>query len=315
MTTGICGKNSGLEAIWLTIRFAGNRRRNHVTASSTIDGLKRLPIREATRRSNPLPMLPNIAFAEPSRGRQTADTATDEPEAAVARQSAQLPAFAPLLDDIEIAGWSSHRRLLSGNFHDWLMLDGRVILVMVGQAVGPAPLDATEAALVAQSAWATIRAHALHVRDAGQLVTIASRSLWPVPNAAVQASVAIALVDTAEGQASLAMAGDCLAWRIRAALTERLALDQPMLGAAADFTYASQSVQLALRERLVLVADDPLSRAPKLPPAIASGFARLDAESHRRMMATDAVALVRRQYERGAEDLRPAASVVAVRRR
>jgi hypothetical protein len=33
------------------------------------------------------------------------------------------------------------------------------------------------------------------------------------------------------------------------------------------------------------------------------------------MLAADAVGLVRREYERGAEDSRPAASMVAVRRR
>jgi hypothetical protein len=226
-----------------------------------------------------------------------------------------LPAFAPLLDDLEIAGWSSHRRRLSGNYHDWLMLEGRVILVSVGQAVGPEPIDPTEAALVTQSAWATIRAHAHHVRDAGDLLSMTARSIWPMPNAAVQASVAVALVDTSEGKASVAMAGDCLAWRIRAACCEQLATHQPMLGGAADFTYASQLVQLSLRERLLLVADNPLRRLPKLPSSIAASFARLDAESHRRMLAADAVALVRRHYERGAEDARSPASIVAVRRR
>jgi hypothetical protein len=234
---------------------------------------------------------------------------------AVARQIRQVPAFAPLLDELEIAGWSSHRRRLSGNFHDWLMLEGRLILVGVGQAVGPEPLDATESALVAQSAWATIRAHAHHVRDAGELLSMAARSLWPMPNAAVQAAVAVALVDTAEGHASVAMAGDCLAWRIRAAFSEQLVFNQPTLGSAADFTYASQPVQLSLRERLLLVADNPLRRAAKLPAAIATTFARLDAETHRRMLAADAVALVRRQCERGAEEARSPASVVAVRRR
>ena len=57
---------------------------------------------------------------------------------AVARMSGQLPAFAPLLEELEIAGWSSHRGSLSGNFHDWLLLEGRMILVAVGQAVGRA---------------------------------------------------------------------------------------------------------------------------------------------------------------------------------
>jgi hypothetical protein len=293
-----------------------------VTGSIAIDDVARAKTREAGRRTNPLRFAPAVpvpalpadggtAIAETIHGAEGAG----EIAAAVARQTGQLPAFAPLLDDLEIAGWSSHRRLLSGNFHDWLMLEGRMMLVMAGQVIGPERLDAIEAALVAQSAWATIRAHAHHERDAGQLLTSAARSLWPTPNAAVQASVAVALIDTAEGRASLAMAGDCLAWRIRAACTEQLTLDQPALGGAADFTYASQFVQLSLRERLLLVADNPQRRAPKLPASIASTFARLDAESHRRMLATDAVGLVRRHYEVGADDSRPAASVVAVRRR
>jgi hypothetical protein len=53
-----------------------------------------------------------------------------------------------------------------------------------------------------------------------------------------------------------------------------------------------------------------------LASKIASSFARLDAESHRRMMAADAVDLVRGQYNEQAEDeMLTSASIVAVRRR
>ena len=68
--------------------------------------------------------------------------------------------------------------------------------------------------------------------------------------------VAVALVDTTGGNASVALAGDCLAWRVRAATCERLAIHQPPVGTASTFNYLSQSFQLALRERLILVADD-----------------------------------------------------------
>jgi hypothetical protein len=190
-----------------------------------------------------------------------------------------------------------------------------LILVAVGQAVGPESLDATEAALVAQATWATVRAHAQHVRDAGNLLSIAARSLWPAQNSTVQAAMAIALVDTAEGHATLAMAGSCLAWRIRASASEQLAFNQPMLGEATDFTYRSQLVQLSLRERLLLVADNPQRRPAKLPTSIAADFASLDAETHRRMPATDAVALVRRNFEQATDEPQPPASIVAVRRR
>lgn len=239
---------------------------------------------------------------------------------AAARQLCQLPDFAPLLEEIEVAGWSSHRRRLSGNFHDWMLLaDGRV-LVVVGQAIGPDSTDQMEAALASQAAWATIRAHALHVRDAGPLLSLAARSLWPLPGATQFAAVAVALVDSAGGRASVAVAGGCLVWRVRAATTESLSDRQPALGASPDFAYRSHDLELSLRERLILVADQPAHRARKGLPSIESAFTRLDAQSHRRMTAADAVALVREEFNdeisgESESDLPMSASIVAVRRR
>ena len=286
-----------------------------MAASSTIDDYTQFHTREPGRRSNPLRPLPaDIAQCLAAQAAPV-DRAATPRATAVARRNAQLPGFAPLLEELEIAGWSSHRRFLGGNFHDWLLLEGCGVLVTVGQAVGPEPFDPTEAALVGQAAWAAIRAHAYHTRDAGTLLSLASRSLWPIPNAGLQASVAVALLDCAGGHANVAMAGDCLAWTVRAATSEQLAICQPPLGSAADFTYPSQSVQLSLRERLLLVADDPQRRSAKLASSIAASFAQLDAESHRRMLAADAVGLVRRHYERAADEAQSPASIVAVRRR
>jgi Stage II sporulation protein E (SpoIIE) len=288
-----------------------------VATASTVQNRKN--VRESGRGTNP----PRAGVAE-SAVRAAGGQAKQSERAAgrqavsaagAGRRNAQLPGFAPLLEELEIAGWSSHRKLLGGNFHDWMLLDGRGVLVMVGQAVGTAAGDSIESALVAQAAWSAVRAHALHTRDAGMLLSLASRSLWPAPNAGATAAVAIALIDNAEGHGSLAMAGDCLAWTVRAATTEQIATCQPPLGAAGDFTYRSQPVQLSLRERLVLVADDPQRRDAKLPIAVEASFAQLDAESHRRMVAADAVALVRPHFEAGAEDSHGPASIVAVRRR
>ncbi len=229
------------------------------------------------------------------------------------RLRAQLPAFAPLLEELEIAGWSESRSRADGNFHDWLLLGSDRLLVMVGHAAGLESGDPTEPALVTQAAWTAIRAHALHTRDAGKLLSLAGQSLWPAPAATVHAHLAVAMIDTLEGHASLAIAGDCLAWKIRAASSEQIAIRQPALGAAADCTYLAHSVELALRERLILVADNPHDRPPKLATSIAATFARLDAETHRRMLATDAVTLLRCHYEQFAT--RSPASIAAVRRR
>lgn len=241
------------------------------------------------------------------------------PGAAAVRQSAQLPAFAPLLEELEVAGWSSHRRLLSGNFHDWSLLDNRTLLVMAGQAVVTATcetFDPIESALLAQGAWASIRSHAQHAADAGTLLSLAARSLWCNVSSELQVAMAIALLELEGGHASVAVAGDCPAIRIRAAGCDPVASRQPMLGAVADFSYLSHSVELSLRERIVLIADDPRQRPAKLMARIAASFARLDAETHRRMLASDAISVVRQEFEPlSANSARPAASIVAVRRR
>jgi len=104
--------------------------------------------------------------------------------------------------------------------------------------------------------------------------------------------------------------------KIRATGSEPIAVNQLALGADCEFIYPSHSIQLSLRDRIVLVADEPARRPAKLSAKIAGSFSRLDAESHRRMMATDAVGLVRELYdERSEEDSRPSTSIVAVRRR
>jgi hypothetical protein len=233
---------------------------------------------------------------------------------AAERQRAQLPPFAPLLEELEVAGWSSHRRLLSSNFHDWMLLGRNRLLVTAGHAAVPEPADPIEAALVSQAAWAAVRAHALHASDAGAILSLASQTLWAAP-AATLASVAVALVDITGGMITVALAGDCLAWRVRAATCERLAIHQPPVGSAPSFSYLSQSFQLALRERLILVADDSFHRRPKVELSLAVRFSHLDAETHRRMAATDAVAIVREIYGTDDTEPTPSASIVAVRRR
>jgi hypothetical protein len=236
--------------------------------------------------------------------------------AAVRRQRFQLPTHAPLLEEIELAGWSSHRQTLSGNFHDWLLLDDGRLLVTVGRTVGTELCDPIEAALVAQATWTAIRAHARHTSDAGTLLSLAARTLWPLPDAQQQTEAAVALMDTVGGRVSVAVAGDCLAWRVRAATCEPLGEQQPPLGTSNSFAFRSYEFELCLRERLVLVADNPLLRTEKLVAAIESDFTHLDAETHRRMAAPEALTLVRRRFEqRAQQDALAAVSLAVIRRR
>lgn len=239
--------------------------------------------------------------------------------AATSRQSAQFPAFAPLLEELEVAGWSSHRRMLSGNFHDWVLLENHTLMVAVGQAVAMRSVelaDPVEAALVAQAAWATIRSQAYHTSDAGTLLSLAARSLWTNVGEHIQVEAAVAIIDLEGGHTSVAAAGDCLALRVQAGCCEQIAGRQPLLGAISDFTYLGYSVSLAMRERIVLMADDARRRPDNFMGKLSGSFAKLDGDAHRRMMAADAIAMVREERDQAAENgERAAASIVAVRRR
>jgi hypothetical protein len=190
-------------------------------------------------------------------------------------------------------------------------------MVMVGQAVATELADPMETALAAQSAATAIRAHAYHTADTGLLLALAARTLGSNPVMTNhQASVAVAIIDAVGGSASLAIAGQCLVWRVRAAKCEQAACDQPALGAETNFDYAGQDFALSLRERLLLLADHPNHRSPKFAATITANFRHLDAESHRRMTAADASEIARRQFEEHVEENPLAsASIIAVRRR
>jgi hypothetical protein len=219
------------------------------------------------------------------------------------------------LEETELAGWSSHRDLLGGSFHDWRLLEDGRVLVSVAQVAAMLPTDRLALALAAQATQTAIRAHALHTEDSGTLLQLAARTLG-LGDRDEHVSLVVALVDGVGGEVNLAIAGDCLVWRVRAARWEQLPCDQPPLGAETNFTYAAHEFALSLRERLLLVADNSAHRSARFATSLAGQFSRLDAESHRRMTATDALRFVQTRCEQEmAADSQASASVVAVRRR
>jgi hypothetical protein len=286
---------------------------SYTASSNTAVGLASTALRERVDRVRTTKSIYEGSETEAGRA------ATLSIAAGSTRQSAQFPAFAPLLEELEVAGWSSHRRMLSGNFHDWMMLENQTMMVVAGQAVAMRSVefaDPLEAAMVAQGAWATIRSQAHHASDAGTLLSLAARSLWTNVGENIQVEAAVAVVDLEGGHCSVAIAGDCLALRVQAGCCEQIAARQPMLGAISDFTYLGYSVSLAMRERIVLMADDARRRPVDMMAKLAGSFAKLDANAHRKLMAADAIAMVREERDQAAESgERAAASIVAVRRR
>ena len=138
------------------------------------------------------------------------------------------------MEETELAGWSSQRDFLAGSFHDWRLLDDGRVLVSVAQVAATMPSDRLTLALAAQAAQTAIRAHALHTEDAGTLLQLAARTLG-LGDTDEHVSLAVALVDGVGGEVNLAIAGDCLVWRVRAARWEQLPCDQPPLGVGKQF--------------------------------------------------------------------------------
>jgi hypothetical protein len=231
------------------------------------------------------------------------------------RDAMEGPPFASLLEETELAGWSSHRTCLGGGFHDWQLLEDGRVLAAVGQATATLPTDRLTLALAARAAQAAIRAHALHTDDAGRLLQFAARSL-DCGGEGIQLSLAVALVDGVGGEVNLAIAGDSFVWRVRASRWDQLPTDLPPLGAESSCPYAAEEFALSLRERLVLVADNPACRSARFASSVALRFGKLDAESHRRMTAGDALSIVQSTWERDATgNSRAAANIIAIRRR
>ena len=232
---------------------------------------------------------------------------------AIQRRRHQLPAFAPLLEEFEIAGWSSHRDELAGNFHDWLPLADGGVLVALGKAVESAASDPVDATLVAQSIWTAIRSHALHTGDAGTIVSLISKTWGSGSIGGAAASVAIGIVDPIGRRIHVAVAGHCLAIRVRAATCETLRTNGFPVGAQPATHYSCQQFELRPRERFVLFTAMNASAAMEIENSIGRHFVNVSAESHRKMTATETLKHLRRVVQNLGDTA--SASGLVVRRR
>jgi serine phosphatase RsbU (regulator of sigma subunit) len=216
---------------------------------------------------------------------------------AIQRRRNQLPSFAPLLEELEISGWSSHRDELAGNFHDWLPLEDGSVLVALGKAVESATGDPIDAALVAQSIWTAIRSHALHTDNAGTIASLVSKTWGSGSIGGAAASVAIAIVAPTGGRIHVAVAGHCLAIRVRAATCETLHTHGFPVGTQPATHYPCQQFELRPRERFVLFTAINASASMAIENSIGQHFSNVSAESHRKMTATETLKHLRSVVE------------------
>lgn len=202
------------------------------------------------------------------------------------------------LGELELGGWSQEQAA-GAALHDWATLaDGRLLLVAASVVETPGGGPA-ESALAGQAARVAARCHADaafhrgHRPSAGELMTHVADAVWQATPGGEGLSMALALVDREDCVGDYALAGGAVAMAVRASRTRVEATESAPVGWDRDERYASHRFELSLRERLVLSVSDPRAATPMRVDALADAYRGLSSETHRRMTADAAAALLR----------------------
>lgn len=228
------------------------------------------------------------------------------------------PTFPPesvLIAPVEAAAWSASHTVGLSASGCWELADGRLLALAAAAIDSPDSSSANQRSAVE---WLMEEAPQVAARseDAGLLLTLLNRRLQDSPLAGEGLAVGATIVDAPEnadaglgGRGTYAFAGPVIALSVRAASTESHAGDLVPLGwTEPQSAYASRPFELAVRQRLVLVAGDPRLTSPLIERRLGDVFRAATADAHRAMTAEGCL---RRLATAGTDDVLAA---VALRR-
>jgi phosphoserine phosphatase RsbU/P len=166
-------------------------------------------------------------------------------------QERQLPRTAPLVDGWQIAGWCRPALQVSGDFYDWFVCeDDRLTL-----AVGSCQPNGLEAALAAAALRASLRAHAVQIHDAGDVLGCVNRGLWTGSVGDQTASMIHAVATPGTGKLAINWAGRPACWRVSTTGIIDLIEPRAMLGLDPDGRFAARDLVLDPGEWLVILGE------------------------------------------------------------
>ncbi len=169
-------------------------------------------------------------------------------------QHDRLPNIAPLLDDWQLAAWTSQACGIGGDFYDWCELPDGKLAVSAGNAHGVM----MQAGLSAASLHTAIKSHALYPHDAGQMLSRLNETLWTASPGDQFASLFYGLIDPESSALEYSSAGRVSAMILRAGRCEVLPAESTPLGSDPDFTYARHQQQLGRGDVLIVVSEGVL---------------------------------------------------------
>jgi serine phosphatase RsbU (regulator of sigma subunit) len=166
-------------------------------------------------------------------------------------QQERLPSMQPLVDGLEIAGWTAQAEEIGGDFHDWSMLsDGRLAI-----AVGDAQGSLLEAGLGAATMQVALKSHANYRHDAAQMLSRVSDTLWCSSAGDQFAALFYGLVNPQTGAVEFSLAGNAAAILVGRDCREIITSDAPLLGADAEAEYQVANQMLLPGEALVVLSE------------------------------------------------------------
>lgn len=172
-------------------------------------------------------------------------------------QQARLPSIKPLLDDWDIAGWTSSANLLGRAFHDWFVPPDGSLAIALGAAEG----SMMESALTAAVLHASVRAHSSYSHDAGRMVAQANETFWNSSAGGQFASLFYGLIQPETGRCEWSHAGQTAAFAMNRDGIKRLTIETGLLGTDLDELGHADVVTLQPRDTLVLANHSLLNYA------------------------------------------------------
>ncbi|MCA9173883.1 MAG: SpoIIE family protein phosphatase, partial [Planctomycetales bacterium] len=118
-------------------------------------------------------------------------------------QVERLPHLPPLIDNWEVAGWTTPSSDLLTDFYDWCVLPDGQLALAIGDAMG----KGLEGALTAANLQTALKAHGSYRHDARQMVSRLNDTLWTASAGDQFASLFYCLIDPESGSLQFSTSG------------------------------------------------------------------------------------------------------------
>lgn len=202
-------------------------------------------------------------------------------------QDRQLPHASPLSDLWQIAGWTQAAGELSGEFYDWFVRADESLAI----ALGGSRQEAVEAALMATSLRAAVRAHSQHAGDPAATLASINEAFFSGSPGDQTAGLFLAFADARAPVAKLAASGEVMVWKITASGACQRFQPTPAIGLNPEICYTQLQETLNSNELLVVLSEGALRTCRQAGLGAAEDVASLLA-SHRDQSARVLVELL-----------------------